>query len=123
MSARQRCKIAGKRFSPTLLLWFLPFLCSPCRSSRAGRTRRAQASILLYTAVSLVDFVPFMLRGASYVLCPRQVVVESRERSLSQTYWSMHQASDGGVHASTIMKGALARLESEIVRLRIENTR
>lgn len=53
----------------------------------------------------------------------RQVVVESRSRSLSQTFWAHHQAADGGVHASTTMQGALARLEAEIVTLRTENTR
>ena len=53
----------------------------------------------------------------------RQVVVASRSRSLSQTFWAHHQAADGGAQTSTTMQGAMARLEAEIVSLRNENSR
>ncbi|CAM9484435.1 unnamed protein product [Pylaiella littoralis] len=49
------------------------------------------------------------------------VVIASRSRSLSQSFWAQHQASDGGTHASTTMQGTLASLEAELTRLKTEN--
>eukprot|EP00903_Cladosiphon_okamuranus_P014070 g13077.t2 len=50
------------------------------------------------------------------------LMVASRTRSLSQTFWAHHQAADGGTHASTTMQGEISRLEAEIVNLRVENS-
>ncbi|CAM9722759.1 unnamed protein product [Ectocarpus sp. 4 AP-2014] len=49
------------------------------------------------------------------------VMVASRARSLSQTFWGVHQARDGGAASTTVMQGALSRLENEIASLRAEN--
>ncbi|CBJ28347.1 hypothetical protein Esi_0101_0052 [Ectocarpus siliculosus] len=49
------------------------------------------------------------------------VMVASRARSLSQTFWGVHQARDGGAANTTVMQGALARLENELANLRAEN--
>ncbi|CAN0192278.1 unnamed protein product, partial [Ectocarpus fasciculatus] len=49
------------------------------------------------------------------------VMVASRARSLSQTFWGVHQARDGGAASTTVMQGALARLETELANLRAEN--
>lgn len=50
-------------------------------------------------------------------------MVASRARSLSQTFWGVHQARDGGAANTTVMQGALARLENELANLRAENER
>lgn len=80
-------------------------------------------ALFLSNCIKRNIFSFFSFSACSDSLSSRQLVVASRSRSLSQTFWAHHQAADGGVHASTTMQGALARLEAEIVGLRTENSR